>query len=235
MKMITFCFLLITVFGALDYAGCQAKPLSTQPLIAGKPPLHWVPRIEQGGKNLWVIGHAELDPADSTRFVVTANGNELINAAHGSVDLYTLEQFGDVHLDLEFMIPVDGNSGVQLMGEYEVQIWESYSKPILYANQWMGTIVATREPTVHPEKGGGEWQTLSVDFRTPRFDASGAKIANARFVKVVLNGVVIHENIEVPAPTPVCLTGKESTRGPLMLQGFTGPVAYRNISIKPLK
>lgn len=233
MKRFILLAVLMVFVGFWGYEASPAEQAAAQSLISGNPPLHWVPRLQQGGKNLWIIGHAELDPADSTRFIVTPNGKELVNAGHGSVDLYTTEKFGDVHLDLEFMIPVNGNSGVQLMGEYEVQIWESFSKAILFANQWMGTIVATAEPKVHPEKGGGEWQTLSVDFRAPRFNTAGEKIANARFIKVVLNGVVIHENIEVPAPTPVCLTCKESEQGPLMLQGFAGPVAFRNIRIKP--
>jgi hypothetical protein len=97
----------------------------------------------------------------------------------------------------------------------------------------MGTIVATKEPSIHVERSGGEWQKYVIDFRAPRFDSSGKKIEDARFVRVELNDHLILENVEVFAPTPLCLTCKESARGPLMLQGFAGPVAYRGIKIVP--
>ncbi len=220
----------------LAVLNCAKKEAANQNgLVIGKLPPGWVARTDLDWfKNLWTIGKATLDPTDSTKLIVTPDGDEIINTGHGGVGIYTKEEYGDVHIELEFMIPVDGNSGVYPMGKYEVQIWDSYSKAIVFDNQWMGTIVATKEPAIHPEKAGGEWQTLSIDFRTPRFDSRGNKTANALFEKVILNGVVIHENVEAPRPTPVCLSGKESTKGPLLLQGFTGPVAYRNIKIEPL-
>ena len=66
----------------------------------------------------------------------------------------------------------------------------------------------------------------------PRFDAAGKKTANAKFVKVVLNGATIHENVDTPAPTGGEL-GPEVAKGPLMFQGDHGPVAFRNIKITP--
>jgi hypothetical protein len=67
----------------------------------------------------------------------------------------------------------------------------------------------------------------------PRFDAAGKKTANARFVKVVLNGQGIHENVEVPYPTGAAWHDKESPTGPLLLQGDHRPVACRNIRVQP--
>jgi hypothetical protein len=61
------------------------------------------------------------------------------------------------------------------------------------------------------------------------------KVTNARFVKVTLNDVVLHENVEMKGPTPSGVTGKEAAEGPLMFQGDHGPVAYRNIKITPRK
>jgi hypothetical protein len=69
-----------------------------------------------------------------------------------------------------------------------------------------------------------------IEFQAPRF-AGGKKVANARFLKVTLNGQVIHKDLEVPQPTPGGLTGREVPVGPLMLQGNHGSVAYRNIKI----
>jgi len=201
----------------------------------GTLPEGWVARKDMPGQSQWTIGKACLDPSDSTKFIVSPDGDELVNTGTGGVDLMTQEKYGDVHVELEFMLPVNGNSGVYPMGEYEIQIWDSFSKAIIMENQWMGTIVATAEPTAHPEKGGGVWQQLNFDFRAPRFDTHGKKNQNARFDRVLLNGQVIHENIEVAKPTPVCLTGKEAAEGPLMFQGFVGPVAFRKIKIERLE
>jgi hypothetical protein len=66
------------------------------------------------------------------------------------------------------------------------------------------------------------------------FNGRAKKTANAKFLKVVLNGVVIHENVEMPGPTPAGVDGREKPRGPLMFQGDHGPAAYRNIEIRPL-
>jgi hypothetical protein len=87
---------------------------------------------------------------------------------------------------------------------------------------------------VNASRPPGEWQSFDVIFRAPRFDASGVKIANAKFVKVVHNGQVIHENIEVRGPTRGARFGDEKSAGPLLLQGDHGPVAYRNVRILPL-
>lgn len=204
----------------------------------GEPPgfpKGWVARTDLDWfKNLWTTGTAISDPNDPTKIIVKPGGDHIINTGDGGVCIYTKEEYGDVHVDVEVMIPVNGNTGILLMGQYEVQIWDSYGKPIIWENQWMGTIVATKEPDAHPEKPGGEWQHFVIDFRTPRFDEDGKKIKNALFEKVVLNGVLIQDNVEVPKPTPVHLPGEESKTGPILLSGFTGPCAYKNIKIIPL-
>ncbi len=205
-------------------------------LAIGKTPEGWLPRTDLSWfNNLWTTGTAISDPDDATKIIAKPGGEDFINTGDGGVDIYTKEKYGDVQVDLEVMIPVNGNTGILLMGQYEVQVWDSYDKPVLWANQWMGTIVATKEPAAHPEKPGGEWQHFVIDFRAPRFDEKGHKIKNALFEKVVLNDVVIHENVEAPASTPVNMPGGECKVGPLALSGFTGQCAYRNIKIEPLE
>ena len=85
---------------------------------------------------------------------------------------------------------------------------------------------------VHRQTAKAEGIGLGVS--APRFDASGGKIENARFVKVAHNGVVVQEDVELKGPTRSSMPGPETARGPLMLQGDHGPVAYRNIRIKLL-
>jgi hypothetical protein len=188
-------------------------------------------------KSKWVVGRARLDQKDPSRLAVTvlnpaADGGpavrELINPST-SLDLYTEQKFGDCTIELEFMIPKGSNSGVYVMGEYEVQILDSYGKKKLGPGD-MGGLYTTAAPRVNACKKSGEWQKFVIDFQAPHFEGN-KKIANARFLKVTLNDQVIHENVEMKSHTPGDLAGKEVPEGPLMFQGNHGPVAFRNIKI----
>jgi hypothetical protein len=90
-------------------------------------------------------------------------------------------------------------------------------------------------PAVNASKPAGEWQTFDIVFRAPRFDPSGKKTADAKVVKIVHNGKVIHENLELHAPTRGALWEDEKPTGPLRLQGDHGPVAFRNLQVKSIE
>ena len=185
----------------------------------------------------WTVGTAALDPADPAKLVVTPGGNELINAAvgpHGSsVDIYTDATFGDARVELEVMVPKNSNSGVVMMGIYEIQVLDSFGRETP-GNGDMGAVYGKIPPKVNAAKKPGEWQTLSVEYRAARFDDAGNKTANARIVKATLNGQVIHENAEVDGITAPFLANHEVPTGSFLLQGDHGAVAYRNIKITPL-
>jgi hypothetical protein len=91
-----------------------------------------------------------------------------------------------------------------------------------------------RVPKVNACKPPGEWQSFEIRFRAPRFDAFGTKTANARFEKVIHNGTLLHEDVEVTGHTREGLEG-EAVRAPLMIQGDHGPVAIRRLVIRPLE
>ena len=86
-------------------------------------------------------------------------------------------------------------------------------------------------PRLNASRAPGLWQHLDIVFRAPRFDGK-RKIANARFTKVVLNGVIVQENVEVTGPTRAAAFQDEQPTGPLMIQGDHGPIAVRNIQYK---
>ena len=190
-------------------------------------------------KSKWVAGIAAVDAADSAKFgplAPAASGTtvELVNAKPGSTDIYTEEKFGSIRLELEFMIPKGSNSGVYLMGEYEVQIYDTHGKTPPKIGD-MASIYTYAAPKVDASKKFGEWQKLVIDFEAPKFE-DGKKVANAKFTKVVFNDTLIHENVEcTKGVTPGGLTGKESATGPLMFQGDHGSVSFRNIKIAPKK
>jgi hypothetical protein len=87
---------------------------------------------------------------------------------------------------------------------------------------------------VNASKAPGEWQSYLIQFRTPRF-AGGKKVANAKFLKVLYNGVLVQENVECEGATRSAMNLPESEKGPLMIQGDHGPVEFRKIEVKKLK
>jgi hypothetical protein len=186
-------------------------------------------------KSKWVTGTAKL--SDNPKLLVNKNGHgEMLNLAyeHGdSIDITTSEKFGDCRIELQLMVPKGSNSGIYVMGEYEIQVLDSFDKVKMDQGD-MGAIYGAASPPVNACKKPGEWQKYVIEFQAPRFDAGGNKVENARFVKVELNGQVLHENLEMPGPTHGGLTGRETHVGPLMFQGNHGPVAFRNIILKPI-
>lgn len=151
----------------------------------------------------------------------------------------------DIELELEVMLPKGSNSGIYLQGRYEVQLLDSWGvKNPKYSDiggiyrNWeteKGKIYMGKAPFSNPAKAPGLWQKFKISFQAPRFDAEGKKTQNAKFLYVDLNGVRIHENVEVPLPTGGPIENNEKPLGPLMIQGDHGPVAFRNVKYTLMK
>lgn len=182
-------------------------------------------------RSKWAIGTAALDPSDPTRLQVSPGGSDLVNLAT-SLDLFTQQRFGDARVELDVMVPRGSNSGIYIMGEYEIQILDSYGRTRMGMGD-MGAIYGAAPPRVNACKAPGQWQHFVIEYQAPRFDAQGKKTANARILRITLNGQVLHENEELKGATPGGVTGREVPQGPLMFQGNHGPVAFRNIRITP--
>ena len=160
-------------------------------------------------------------------------------------NLFTRWTHGDLELELEVLMPRGSNSGIYLQGRYEVQLLDSWGVQAptfgdiggLY-QRWDDSRPPDQRgyeghpPRQNASRAPGLWQHVKIIFQAPRFDAGGTKIANALFVSVELNGVVIHENVEITGPTRAASFTDEQPEGPLMLQGDHGPVAFRNIRYK---
>lgn len=218
--------------------GDKAKPVTP---FNGTDLKGWKLRNEKNNK--WVVGFATLDEKEPKQLSVRMlkpgqdggpRALELVNDLkkdERGTDIYTEEKFGDCTVELELMIPKGSNSGIYLMGEYEVQVLDSFGKEKVGPGD-MGGIYNTAVPKKNACKKPGEWQKFVIEFEAPRFEGD-KKTANAKFVKVTLNDEVIHENVEAPKPTGSELSKNEVATGPLMLQGDHGPVAVRNIKITP--
>ncbi len=196
----------------------------------------------------WRIGgDAQPNPKDPQRLIATAGRGVIVNGPTGkTTNLFTSRDFGDIEAHFEFLIPKGSNSGVKLEGLYEIQIIDSHAKTKLDGAD-CGGIYPRAEmlpryhhtdqgvpPRVNAARPAGEWQTLDIVFRAPRFDSQGNKTRDARFERVVLNDKVIHENVDVKYPTGHYYHMKERPRGPIMLQADHGPVAFRKLRVREL-
>lgn len=181
-----------------------------------------------------------------TRLIpVPLPGDRMLNGPQGrTANLVTDEKFGDVELYLEFMIPNGSNSGVYLHGLYEVQVFDSYgsTEPMKTSDcggiyhRWIDNKgVGGSAPSRNASRRPGEWQSFQVWFRAPRFEAGRRKTENAKFIRVLHNGLSIQNDVEVDGPTRANMKIPEAPENPLMLQGDHGPVAYRNIYIRALR
>jgi hypothetical protein len=233
------CHLLIVavLLGLAPTFGFGAE--KTQRLFDGKDLAGW--RTPSG---TWTVAKGvSLDPADPAKFVIAPGQGVAVNSSSNhTVDLITEAEFGDMEAHVEFCIAKHSNSGVYLMGRYEIQIYDSFGvEKDKYPGIECGGIyprwindkdVEGHSPRINASKPPGQWQSFDITFRAPRFDASGKKIANAKVVKMLHNGKIVHENVELTGPTRGPIAEDEKATGPIRLQGDHGPVAYRNLRMK---
>lgn len=149
----------------------------------------------------------------------------------------TKMEHGDLELMLEFLCTKESSAQILFQGKYGLQIADSWGKSeagvILtgaIAPQQAGQ--NAQKPTVNAGYAPGLWQKLHAFFKAPQFDAQGKKTQNARLEYVYLNGMMIHRNTDLPAPSKDALSQEETAMGALTFLDEIGPVAFRNIQYK---
>ena len=197
------------------------------------------------GPSWRIVGEVNADLNKENQFS-TENGTGILLNLPGKKakgeDLFSNFEHGDMDLELEFMMAKGSNSGIYLQGRYEIQLLDSWGASTLSPGGNGGIYQRWDESKPEGQKGyqgyaprqnvsraPGLWQHLKVEFQAPRFDRGGKKIENAKLIKVELNGVVIHEMVELFGPTRGAISEKEAPKGPLRIQGDHGAVAFRNI------
>ncbi|MEO7412475.1 MAG: family 16 glycoside hydrolase [Opitutaceae bacterium] len=235
--LLAFSCALVCSFGARAQTLLPSSPLPLTSLAEFKSP----------GANWQLAGGIAGDPRREKAIVPIPGSGVLINNPTDSAKsaLTTTWEHGDVELDLDFLLPPGSNSGVYLMGRYELQLADSWGVKVpTFADcggiyqRWDDARGKDKEgfegiaPRANASRAPGLWQHLRIEFQAPRFDAAGVKTSNARFVKVTLNDFVIHENVEVNGPTRGAAFPTENPRGPLLIQGDHGAIAFRNIASK---
>ncbi len=159
--------------------------------------------------------------------------------------LKTKQAFGDCQLHLEWMAPTApaphmmsrGNSGVLLMGRYEIQIFDSHPMHAeqIYPDGQAASIYGQTPPLVNACRKPGEWQTFDIVFTAPVFD--GDKVAHPARVTMFHNGLLVHANQEIMGPMThrrIAPYRPHAAKEPLGVQGHGSPLRFRNIWIRPL-
>jgi len=157
----------------------------------------------------------------------------------GKGNILSKKSFGDCQLHVEWMIPEEdyghGNSGIYLMGRYEVQIYNSYqNRSQIYYNGQTGSLYKQHKPLVNVCRPRGKWETFDIIFNAPVFDEEGKLLKPARFT-VLQNGVVILKEAELKGTTthePTTAYEQHRSKEPLMIQDHGDKVNFRNIWIR---
>jgi len=207
----------------------------------------------KGISDTWHIGgdwysaeNARLDTWNEKRLIGDGGEGVLINGRTGKTkSLITKRRdYRDVEIHVEFMMARHANSGIIFHGNYEIQLLDSahVKEPTGAHCGGVYPRAATQPKYHHIDKGSpprvnaakkpGEWQTIDIIFQSPRFDYNGKKTASARFVKVVHNGQVIQENVELPYACGPNWNRKQHPMGPIIIQGDYGPIAIRNVRVR---
>lgn len=156
----------------------------------------------------------------------------------------TKESFGDIQLHVEWSAPEEiegsgqgrGNSGVYLMGKYEVQILDSYDNPTYHDGQ-AAAIYKQSPPMVNAMRKPGEWNTYDIVFTAPRFRVDGS-VEKPAYVTVFHNGVCVVNHFEVQGSTNWHKPPEyepHAPEAPLSLQFHGNPVRFRNIWVREIK
>lgn len=198
--------------------GTLKKVTRQSPTLGAKPPKNAIVLFDGKSADSWMNGK-----------IVDFEGTKVLQATGCS----TKETFGDHELHIEFRSPFvpeasgqgRGNSGVYVQNRYEIQILDSLGLP--GEDSDCGGIYSIQKPNVNMCYPPESWQTYDIQFTAAQFDATGKKTNHAR-ITVKHNGVVIHDNLELPRATP----GGEpegAAKGRLFLQDHGNPVLFRNI------
>jgi hypothetical protein len=217
----------------------RPKPVVVTPAaVMGAPPSDAVVLFD--GKNLdkWEFKGKRGNPPTPWKL---ADGYMEVNP--GSGDAISKETFGDVQLHIEWSSPTElsgdsqwrANSGILIMGNYEMQVLDSFNNPT-YADGQAGAIYGQWPPLVNAVRKPGEWNVYDIAFEAPKFQ--GEDLVKPAYVTIFLNNILLHNRKEIVGRMAHRVVGTYKAHAPempLSLQDHDVPVRYRNIWARRLK
>ena len=202
------------------YKGSEPVPADAVVLFNGKDLSNWHKRGSDDPAG-WTVadGYFEVKP--------------------GTGDICTKETFGSFQLHVEFWLPLmadcqgqaRANSGVYIQGRYEVQVLDSYG--LDSKDDDCGGLYKLAAPMLNAGRPPENWQTYDIYFIAPKYNEHGVKTKNAK-LSVLLNGVWIHHNLNLPQPTPGNMDDNCGEPGPVLLQDHGNLIRFRNVWARPI-
>lgn len=208
----------------------------------GGPPSDAIVLFDGKDLSQWTSHHSDITKGGAAGPVEWKLGEGFVEVVPNTGDIATKQKFGDCQLHVEWAAPAEiqgssqsrGNSGVILMGRYEMQVLDSYNNPT-YADGAAGAIYGQWPPLVNPVRPPGQWQSYDIVFEAPRFD--GDKVVSPAYFTVFLNGVLLHNHKASMGPMTYRHVAHYVPHGleePLVLQNHNTKVRFRNIWIRRL-
>ena len=206
----------------------------------GDPPSDAIVLFDGSNMSHWTKGKSHISgmqPYHGTEKPEWKLENGYMEVAPGKGDIASKETFGDCQLHVEWAAPEDaagksqgrGNSGVFMMGRYEIEILDSYKNPT-YADGEAGAIYGQWPGLVNPSKKPGEWQVYDIVWEAPKFE--GEKLVKPAYLTLFMNGIVVHNRKELASPTKhagLDVYAPQPAEDVIVLQNHNNKVRFRNI------
>lgn len=244
MKKTYLVLMVLMIFGSSiaqqknNFEDWKNKPTLVAPAENNQPPSDAIVLFGANNLDNWQYANGEKPKW-------TVSGNEFTVTVN-EPDIFTRQSFGSCQLHVEWKIPDDeihenlnwGNSGIYLMGLYEVQIYDSFNdNHSIYYNGQAGSIYKQHSPLVNVSKPAGQWQSFDIVFTAPVFNDDKSLKAPA-YITVFHNGVLIQNHVGLTGPTThgdYTEYSFHAPKLPLMIQSHGSKVGYRNIWIRELQ
>lgn len=246
------CILLISLFASCSEEKDEIVTTAATEEIAPYLPfkaieLNDLSSFAEVPKNWKIVGNVYADLSKENTLITSEGTGVLVNLPDEQIKghLFTYFEHGDMELEMDVMMPKGSNSGLYFQGRYEVQLFDSwgvenpqYSDMGGIYHRWDESRGEGKEgyegyaPKINAAKAPGLWQHFKIIFHAPKFDSSGKKTDNAEFEEVWLNGVLAQKNVQLTGSTRAAAFDDEKAKGPLMVQGDHGAVAFKSLKYK---
>ncbi len=213
-----------------DSNAIQSVP-EVSPTLNALPPPHAIVLFDGSNLDAWASqqGKSWETPGGPAEWKIIPG--EGVEAVPGAGSIITKQKFSDFKLHLEFrVLGEETNGGVYLLARYELNVSDSYSNPDGSQCGAFTNLTKTIAPLLPMAASPMQWQTFDIDFRAPRFDAQDVLREKAR-ATVALNGIVIHDDVELGSRKGAAKRLGDASSGPIMLQEHGSPYQFRNIWI----
>lgn len=233
------CLGLVLILGACQRDGTTVEEEVEKPTIPTTLPKQDFPLQDlsafASASEAWAIAGNAFASTTTSEFSAEAGTGALVctNEANTLTPISTQMEHGDLEMDLEFLLPQNGQAQLWLQGRYAIQLEDTWGGESRRCGMLIGSTSAEdRLAPVNASRAPGLWQHLSLYFEAARFGSDGKKVSDAKLHYLRLNGYTLFENVDLTAPSAGASTTDEVAEAPLVFASQSGAVAFKDIHYK---